>query len=68
MLDVASLKAEMTRCGHTQDSLSNALGITSRTFRNKMKSGDFGCKEIEIIIRELKLKNPMSIFFADKVT
>ena len=65
MLDVNALKAEMVRQGYTQSSLAEALGITSRTFTNRLKSGDFGSKEIEMLIDLLKLKDPMSIFFAN---
>lgn len=68
MLDVKSLKAEMVRKGYTQARLAEEIGISPRTFSNKLKSGDFGCKEMEIMIDALALKEPMSIFFAKQVT
>ncbi|MBO5060274.1 MAG: helix-turn-helix transcriptional regulator [Clostridia bacterium] len=68
MLDVKALKAEMVRNGYTQAKLADALGITPRTLNTRMKTGDFGSKEIEIMISLLKLKDPMEIFFANKVT
>lgn len=68
MLDVQALKAEMVRNNYTQAKLAAELGITTRTLYNKLNSGDFGTKEMEIMIDKLKLKDPMSIFFAKAVT
>ena len=68
MLDVKALKAEMVRYGYTQATLAEEMGITPRTFSNKLKKGDFGCKEMEVMIVKLNLKDPISIFFANKVT
>ena len=68
MLKVNALKAEMVRNGYNQQTLAQELGITSRTFATRLKTGDFGSKEIEIMISKLKLSDPISIFFANKVT
>lgn len=68
MLNVNALKAEMVRNGYNQQTLAQELGITSRTFATRLKTGDFGSKEIEIMISKLKLSDPISIFFANKVT
>ena len=68
MLDVNALKAEMVRNGYNQQTLAQEIGITSRTFANRLKTGDFGSKEIEIMIKKLKLDDPISIFFAKSVT
>ncbi len=68
MLDVKALKAEMVRNDYTQDRLAGELGISPRTLYNKLKSGEFGNKEMEIMIDKLKLQDPMSIFFAKAVT
>lgn len=66
MLDVNALKAEMIRHGYTNSLLSKELGISTKTFGTRLKTGDFGAKEIELMIKLLKLNNPMSIFFATK--
>lgn len=63
MLDVKALKAEMVRNDYTQAKMAAELGISSRTFYNKLKSGEFGNKEMEILMDKLKLKDPMAIFF-----
>ena len=68
MLDKKLLKAEMVKNGFTQEKLAKVIGVTPRTFTNRLKTGDFGSKEIEVMINVLRLDDPMSIFFADKVT
>lgn len=64
MLDVKELKIEMVRNGYTQKSLAAALGMSSRTFTNRLKTGDFGSKEIELMMDLLHLEEPTRIFFA----
>ena len=64
MLNVKSLKAHMILHGYTNATIAKALGMSSRTFSSRLKTGDFGAKEIEILIYLLKLENPMAIFFA----
>jgi len=66
MLDRKALRAEMIRNGYNNSSMAKELGITSRTFTTRLKTGDFGSKEIEVMIIKLNLKNPMEIFFAHK--
>ena len=67
MLDVNAFKAEMARNGYTQNSLAEALGMSPRTFYNRVKTGDFGALEIKTMIKLLNLKAPtaMAIFFAN---
>ena len=64
MLNVKALKAEMVRNGYNNVTMAKELGITPRTFTTRLKTGDFGSKEIEVMISKLKLNNPMEIFFA----
>lgn len=68
MLDRRLLKSEMVKNGYTQATLSEALGMSQRTFYNRLKSGDFGTKEIEVMSALLKLENPWDVFFANIVT
>lgn len=64
MLDKKKLKAKMVEFGYTNATLSEELGITSRTFSNRLNTGDFGAKEIKIMIEKLKIADPVPIFFA----
>ena len=52
----------------SQKEMAEIIGITPKTFGIKLKNGVFGSDEIEIMIKVLKIKNPMAIFFAEKVT
>lgn len=63
MLNVLEFKAAMVRKGYTQKSLSAILGISERTFCDRLKKQRFGTKEIEQFIPVLEISDPMHIFF-----
>ena len=54
MLDVKALRAEIVRNGYTQATLAKELGMTDKTLCSRIKTGDFGVKEIEIMINFTK--------------
>jgi len=68
MLDIKALRAEMVRNGYTQAALAKEIGLSDKTFGTRLKTGDFGVKEIEVMIKVLHLKEPLAIFFAQEVT
>ena len=68
MLDRNALKAEIVRNGKTQKEVAELIGISEKTFISRMKNGYFGTDEAEVMIRELGIKNPADIFFANVVT
>lgn len=68
MIDVAKLKGKIAEKGTSQVKLAKLLNITPKTFYDKMKKGIFTNVEIEVLIKELDIKNPMEIFFTDKVS
>ena len=63
MLNVLEFKAAMVRKGYTQKELSNILGISEKTFGDRIKKKRFGTQEIEKLIPILEINNPMQIFF-----
>ncbi|MBS5037202.1 MAG: hypothetical protein KHZ27_02100 [Fusobacterium sp.] len=65
MIDVAKLKGKIAEKGTSQVKLAKILNITPKTFYDKMKKGVFTNIEIEMLVKELDIKNPMEIFFAD---
>lgn len=65
MIDVAKLKGRIAEKGTSQAKLAKVLKITPKTFYEKMKKGVFTNVEIEILVKELQIKNPMEIFFAN---
>ena len=64
MIKVNELKGKMVDKGYSQKDMAKILGIAPKTLYQKMKSGVFGSDEIQIMIDELEIENPMEIFFA----
>ena len=68
MIDTNALKGIITAHGMTQQDVAKEIGVSPKTFYSKMKKGVFGSDEIERMIDLLTIDNPVSIFFAEKVT
>lgn len=68
MVDTNELRGIIVKNGKTQTDVAKMLNITPKTFYGRMKKGVFGSDEIQIMIQELNIKNPMEIFFATEVT
>lgn len=64
MIRTSELKGIITARGLSQAAIAKKIGITPKTFYEKMKAGVFGSDEIETMIRELDIKDPTDIFFA----
>ena len=59
------LKGIIVEKGLSQSDVAKSIGITPKTFYDKMKRGVFGTDEVEKMIQLLDIKNPADIFFAD---
>lgn len=68
MIRVDKLAGEMASKGISGVEMAKRIGITPKTFYAKMKKGVFGTDEVEVMIKELELSDPMAIFFAHNVT
>lgn len=68
MINTAKLRGIIVENGKTQQDVAKTLGITPKTFYLKMKKGVFDSDEIQIMIKELNINNPMDIFFAKQTT
>ena len=66
MIKTDKLKGIIVSEGLTQQDVARAIGITPKTFYEKMKHGVFGSDEIQIMIDLLKIENPVAIFFASE--
>lgn len=62
------LKGIIVSKGFSQSQIAEKLGMTPKTFYLKMKKGVFDSSEIEQMIEILQIKNPLDIFFANRVT
>lgn len=63
MIDIAKLRGKIAEKSTSQAKLAKKLNITPKTFYEKMKKGIFNNLEMEILIKELNIENPLEIFF-----
>lgn len=68
MVNTAELRGVIAKNGKTQSDVAKMLNITPKTFYLRMQKGVFGSDEIQTMIDELHIDNPMDIFFAKSVT
>jgi predicted transcriptional regulator len=68
VIDTNALRGKIIERGLTQAKMAEIIGITPKTFYEKMKRGVFGSDEIETMIQTLRIEKPMEIFFAKKVS
>lgn len=64
MIKTNELKGVIAKNGFSQSDVAGMIGVTPKTFYEKMKTGVFGSDEIQIMIDRLHIDDPMSIFFA----
>lgn len=64
MIRTNELKGIIVKNGFTQKQVAEIIGITPKTFYEKMKKGVFGSDEIQTMIDILNINNPCEIFFA----
>lgn len=65
MIKTDELRGIIAKNGFSQAAIAAKIGVTPKTFYGKMKMGVFGSDEIQIMIDELNIDNPMEIFFAE---
>jgi predicted transcriptional regulator len=65
MVKVDELRGIIAKNGLSQTKVAKMLNITPKTFYLKMKNGVFGSDEIQVMIKELHIDDPVNIFFAD---
>lgn len=68
MINTNKLRGIFAENKKTQTDIAKMIGVTPKTFYLRMKNGVFGSDEIQIMINELHIKNPVEIFFTDKIT
>lgn len=68
MIDTNELRGIIAKNGLSQSELARKLGMSPKTFYDKMKKGVFSSNEIEKMIVQLGIENPIAIFFVNNVT
>lgn len=66
MIRTDKLRGLISERGLSQAKVAEKIGITPKTFYEKMAKGVFGSDEIEVMIDLLHIENPTEIFFAAK--
>ena len=66
MIKTDELRGIIAKNGYSQSDVAVMIGVTPKTFYEKMKNGVFGSDEIQIMIDRLNISDPMAIFFAQK--
>lgn len=64
MIRTDELKGVIAKNGYSQSDVAGMIGVTPKTFYEKMKIGVFGSDEIQTMIEKLHINDPISIFFA----
>lgn len=68
MVNTDELRGIFAKNKKTQTDIAKMIGVTPKTFYLRMQKGVFGSDEIQIMINELNIENPMEIFLAQEVT
>ena len=68
MVNTSKLRGVIAQNGKSQTDVAKMIGVTPKTFYMRMQKGVFGSDEIQIMIDELHIENPMEIFFTKEVT
>jgi transcriptional regulator with XRE-family HTH domain len=61
------LRGKIVEKGMTEKQVAKEIGMSSKTFSLKMKSGKFGLDEADKIIALLEIEKPELIFFSQTV-
>ena len=57
MIKTDELRGVIAKNGYSQSDIARMIGVTPKTFYEKMKSGVFGSDEIQIMIEKLKIED-----------
>lgn len=68
MIRTDELRGIFAKNNKSQTDIAKLIGVTPKTFYMRMQKGVFGSDEIQIMIDELHIENPMDVFFAKTVT
>ena len=63
MIKTDELRGIIAKNNLSQAKVAEEIGITPKTFYEKMNKGVFGSDEIEVMIHLLKIENPVDIFY-----
>lgn len=62
MVNTQKLKGLIAEKNYSQSKIAEMIGITPKTFYDRMDKGVFGSDEIDKMIEILEIKDPLPIF------
>lgn len=65
-MKVAKLRGIIVANGMTQEQVASRIGMSPKTFYNKMKKGVFGTDEVLAMIDLLGIDDPADIFLSNE--
>lgn len=65
-MKTAKLRGIIVAKGMTQEQVANRIGMSSKTFYNKMKKGVFGTDEVLAMVELLGIDDPADIFLSSE--
>lgn len=68
MINRNLIRAKIAEKGMTQADVARQIGLSTKTFSVKMKSGKFGLDEAQRMVDLLSIDKPELYFFANEVT
>ncbi len=68
MIDTNKLRGKIAENGFSQREIAEIIGVTPKTFYDKMKRGIFDSDEMYKMVELLNIEEPAEIFFAKEVT
>lgn len=67
MINANLIRAKIVENGMTQAQVAKEIGMTAKTFCDKMKTGKFGLDEADKMIKLLNIEEPAKYFFTNIV-
>ncbi|MBQ2841310.1 MAG: DUF739 domain-containing protein [Oscillospiraceae bacterium] len=67
-MDINRLRCEIIKNGATYEDVAKEIGVSTGTFKRKMKNKSFGIMEARVMVEMLNIKDPEEIFFKEELT
>ena len=63
MINTSKLRGLIVERGYSQKDVASYIGISTKTFYSKMKTGNFYLTEIDKMVEMLDIADPTPVFF-----
>ena len=63
MINTNKLRGLIVEHGYSQKDVAQYIGVTAKTFYDKMKTGKFNLNELDKMVEMLSIDDPAQVFF-----